>query len=283
MALLREFCVDGLILDYQNPSSDQDPSKAAIASAFPLVIQAAAAHNLSWAVMYDTSSKGADWGRNDPSVVQDWTEIMQLAADFRNQTLRDSAGNSMFFAFGPTPMPAADARCEKCAFYSQDGRDQGRSTAPGEHGAFAWIEPKAPSSYLPGFYEGGPGAHFPHTVLHFQKCSRPLTLSAGKCAKMYPDAPTPCVGIAYAGFKAVYPQYGSIARSPALLRSTLDLCARSADVCQIATWNDYNEGTHIQPSWWCDTAPKPESFLEVIRDFKLRQARAAAELMNPDG
>ena len=40
-------------------------SKAAIASAFPLVIQAAAAHNLSWAVMYDTSSKGADWGRND--------------------------------------------------------------------------------------------------------------------------------------------------------------------------------------------------------------------------
>ena len=45
MALLREFCVDGLILDYQNPSSDQDPSKAAIASAFPLVIQAAAAHN----------------------------------------------------------------------------------------------------------------------------------------------------------------------------------------------------------------------------------------------
>ena len=60
MALLREFCVDGLILDYQNPSSDQDPSKAAIASAFPLVIQAAAAHNLSWAVMYDTSCKGAD-------------------------------------------------------------------------------------------------------------------------------------------------------------------------------------------------------------------------------
>ena len=160
MALLREFCVDGLILDYQNPSSDQDPSKAAIASAFPLVIQAAAAHNLSWAVMYDTSSKGADWGRNDPSVVQDWTEIMQLAADFRNQTLRDSAGNSMFFAFGPTPMPAADARCEKCAFYSQDGRDQGRSTAPGEHGAFAWIEPKAPSSYLPGFYEGGSRADF---------------------------------------------------------------------------------------------------------------------------
>ena len=160
MALLREFCVDGLILDYQNPSSDQDPSKAAIASAFPLVIQAAAAHNLSWAVMYDTSSKGADWGRNDPTVVQDWTEIMQLAADFRNQTLRDSAGNSMFFAFGPTPMPAADARCEKCAFYSQDGRDQGRSTALGEHGAFAWIEPKAPSSYLPGFYEGGPGADF---------------------------------------------------------------------------------------------------------------------------
>jgi hypothetical protein len=41
--------------------------------------------------------------------------------------------------------------------------------------------------------------------------------------------------VAYAGFKAVYPQYGAIARSTELLRSTLELCGSKAELCQVAT------------------------------------------------
>lgn len=212
MALLKEHCIDGIIMDYQNPTAADDPSKQAIAAAFPLVLQAAVANNLSWAVMYDTSSKaGGNWGRDDPTVAADWAEIIQTAADFRDSTLKDAGNNTMFFAFGATPMPAADVSCENCSFYVQDGRgDTGAGHAPGQHGAFAWIEPQASSQYLPGFYEG-------------------------KCAKAYPAASTPCVGVAYAGFKAVYPQYGAIARSTELLRSTLELCGSKAELCQVAT------------------------------------------------
>lgn len=212
MALLKAHCVDGIIMDYQNPSSANDPSKRAIAAAFPLVLQAAVANNLSWSVMYDSSSKaGGNWGRDDPTVAADWAQIMQTAADFRESTLKDAGGNIMFFAFGATPMPTAEAICENCSFYAQDGRsDTGADAAPGQHGAFAWIEPQASSQYLPGFYEG-------------------------KCAKAYPTASTPCVGVAYAGFKAVYPQYGTITRSTELLRSTLELCGANVELCQVAT------------------------------------------------
>jgi hypothetical protein len=212
MALLKEHCVDGIIFDFQNPTSANDPSKRAIAASFPLVLQAAVANGLAWAVMYDTSSQaGGNWGRGDPTVAADWAEIMQTASDFRDSTLKDAAGNAMFFAFGATPLPEADARCGNCSFYAQDGRiDTGIASAPGQHGAFAWIEPKASSQYLPAFYEA-------------------------KCAKAFPLAPTPCVGVAYAGFKAVYPDYGTIARSTELLRSTLELCGDNVDLCQIAT------------------------------------------------
>lgn len=212
MALLKEHCVDGIIVDYQNPTSATDPSKVAIAAAFPLVVQAAVANNISWAVMYDTSSKaGGNWGRDDPTVSADWVAIMQTVSNFREWTLRDAAGNCMFFAFGATPMPGANARCENCSFYAQDGRsDTGVDGAPGQHGAFAWIEPGGSSQYLPDFYEQ-------------------------KCARLYPTASTPCVGVAYAGFKAVYPQYGTIPRSTELLRQTLELCGTNTDVCQIAT------------------------------------------------
>ena len=43
-------------------------------------------------------------------------------------------------------------------------------------------------------------------------------------------------------------------------------------MCQVATWNDYNEGQHVQPSWWCDGKNDPEQFLREIRNFQMGQS-----------
>lgn len=246
LALMRESCVSGVILDYQQPNT-ADPTRAVIDKAFPAVVSAVKNAGLEFAVMYDTSSK-PDWGKNDRAAVQaDWERLIAVAKANADAYLKDPEGNLMFFAFGATPMPMANTSgAEKSAFYVQDARkDTGGDTAPGVHGSFAWIEPNAaknsPLDYLRGYY-------------------------SGKCASLYPASPVPCVGAAFAGFKPVYP-LGIINRSTALLRQTLDMCAAAgAIVCQVPTWNDFNEGTHIQPSYWCD-GNAPNAFLDVIESF----------------
>eukprot|EP00966_Prymnesium_polylepis_P062792 1457351-Prymnesium_polylepis.1 len=114
----------------------------------------------------------------------------------------------MFFTFGATPLPSAAALgCADCTFYAQDGRtDTGLPTAPGVHGAFAWVEPTAAGGWgdnLNSFY-------------------------ASQCG-----GGAPCVGAAFAGFRAVYPQDGWIPRSLGTLRYTLELCAEHTAVCQV--------------------------------------------------
>ncbi len=64
------------------------------------------------------------------------------------------------------------------------------------------------------------------------------------------------VGSAFPGFHDIYAEagvrssYGSIdARDGETLRSTLDLAlAQGADIVQLVTWNDYGEGTTIEPT-----------------------------------
>lgn len=143
------------------------------------------------------------------------------------------------FAFGATPLP--DTRDSQAYYYVQDGR----TDTGGGDGAFAWNEPDAAggdwNEYLQDFY-------------------------ASKCASMFPNTPIPCVGAAFAGYQAVYP--GSVLpRSPKTLQSTLAMCPQFTPICQVVTWNDYNEGTHIEPSWWCDGANNPNEFIEVISNF----------------
>ncbi|MEI6715451.1 MAG: glycoside hydrolase family 71/99-like protein [Verrucomicrobiota bacterium] len=67
----------------------------------------------------------------------------------------------------------------------------------------------------------------------------------------------PVVASAFPGFRDIYKEaglhgsYGSIdEREGATFRETLDLAFQSgAPVVQIATWNDYGEGTVIEPTW----------------------------------
>lgn len=63
------------------------------------------------------------------------------------------------------------------------------------------------------------------------------------------------------------------------MSSTLDCCSSGTDLpdvlvlwCALAG-NDFNEGTHVQPSWWCD-GNAPDAFLQAIKDFKTGLRRA---------
>jgi hypothetical protein len=70
------------------------------------------------------------------------------------------------------------------------------------------------------------------------------------------DAGEPTVAIAFPGFKDIYKEaglhdsYGYIdARNGRTLTETLELAnASKAAVIQLATWNDYGEGTVIEPT-----------------------------------
>lgn len=251
VALMKQYCVDGVILDYQQPPVN-DPSRSVIDAALPVVAGAIVDAGLELAIMYDTSSL-PNWGRGNPQVQADWRRIVTWSGtNFSSAYARDADGNRMYFGFGATPLPQRGSMaCSDCSFYAQDGRlDTGIDGVPGVGGAFAWVEPQAaggkPLSYLQSFYS----EHCDSTLQH---------------------SPTPCVGAAFAGFKAVYPQYGSIPRNASLLRQGLELCRQhssSSGVCQVPTWNDYNEGTHVQPSYWCDGQHNPPQFLQVIHDFK---------------
>jgi hypothetical protein len=254
MELMKAHCIDGVILDYQQPGLG-DPSRTAIDLAFPLVVEAVQAAGMEVAVMWDTSSfPGGDWGRDDPAaMMQYWTQIVDMARE-TEAYLRDSTGHLLFFGFGATPMPvdAVKDACPECRFYAQNSR---ADVGPTSDGGFAWVAPDARGGdnmlYLAKFYE--------------------------YCLQKYTEATVPCVGAAWAGFKAVYPGHNVIERSSVLLRDTLQLCRdNGVEVCQVATWNDYNEGQHVQPSWWCDGNDDPEQFLKVILDFQINQQTPTA-------
>jgi len=207
--------------------------------------------------MYDSSSK-PNWGKNDPAVQADWQRLMALSAS-SPAYVRNSQNELLLFAFGATPMPSKftlqAASCADCAFLSQDDRT---NTWPAcvsakQRGGFAWVEHTAETAaaraaYLTGFYSS---------------CAR----SASKPA---------CVGAAFGGFKAVYPGHGVIPRSAKTLAQTLALCGQHAEICQVVTWNDFNEGTQVAPSHWCDGKGQPMQYLQAIRAFKLGQAQQAA-------
>ncbi|CAG2123160.1 unnamed protein product, partial [Medioppia subpectinata] len=62
------------------------------------------------------------------------------------------------------------------------------------------------------------------------------------------------VGCAYSGFNSFYKEGGwgdfpwSIPVNTNNFQQTLDLALQHTDVVQVATWNDYGEGTQIEPT-----------------------------------
>lgn len=75
------------------------------------------------------------------------------------------------------------------------------------------------------------------------------------------------MGVAYPGFNAFYAEGGwgdipwKIPVDPSTFRATLDLALDRTDFVQVATWNDYGEGTIIEPTVEFQTA-----YLDIIQE-----------------
>ena len=74
------------------------------------------------------------------------------------------------------------------------------------------------------------------------------------------------MGTAYPGFNAFYSQGGwgdipwKIPVEPATFQATLDLALEKTDLVQLVTWNDYGEGTIIEPTFEFEYA-----YLEILQ------------------
>lgn len=74
------------------------------------------------------------------------------------------------------------------------------------------------------------------------------------------------MGVAYPGFNAFYAEGGwgdipwKIPVDPSTFQATLDLAAEKTDIIQLVTWNDYGEGTIIEP-----TLEFEYSYLEILQ------------------
>jgi acetyl esterase/lipase len=92
------------------------------------------------------------------------------------------------------------------------------------------------------------------------------------------------IATAFPGFRDIYKQagvhdsYGSISsRYGATFRESLELATQSeAPIVQIATWNDYGEGTMIEP-----TRHHGFRFLEILQNHLRHQAHGIADLRLP--
>jgi len=97
---------------------------------------------------------------------------------------------------------------------------------------------------------------------------------------------TPAIAVAFPSFQDIYRQaglhdsYGFISdRDGATFRETLDLAWKSGSpVVQVATWNDYGEGTVVEPTWKLGYR-----YLEMLQErvdteFEPRDLRLPAQL-----
>jgi hypothetical protein len=263
--------VYGIIIDHQLPDPKTIDGQT-LRNALPVAIEEAIAAGLKWSIMYDGSnSRQKEFKFGDPIVDEEWAAIIYNATKregYADSYLTDSEGKKMFFAFGDTPFPNADnVQCENCVFYAHGGRqDTGVASGGRTTGAFAWFD----TMEMHNNFYGDFGAN-----------------------KYKDPAPAPLVGVAYAGMEPIYKfkvgyngdqavyEAHSIPRSTQSLTDSLALCAQYSEFCQIASWNDFNEGTHIQNSYWCDNERRtggagsanpgtlaPDAFVQALRKWK---------------
>jgi len=212
--------------------------------------------------------------------------ISGMPSSARNAYLKTQGGqgSKVFLSFGNTrfPSPEGRASCGDCVFITQHGKD-GESSPVHEfdreyyndnNGVFSWISPK---SYNCGMGVGfaAPGSDC-DSCDSWRPCNRDQDKSKMWPARFYPNKRCQskvCVGIAFAGFRAIYSSHGVIKRSVDTLKETLKLCEENnVFLCQVQTWNDLKEGTGIEPSFYCDDhgddSFEPHAFLNVLKEFK---------------
>ena len=239
---MKEYCIDGVIVDYGGIGMEV----AGLKTVVELIVE----NGMKFAVMIDN----ANWGRTNAQNIEYATGQYEFVyntyySKHPNNVFKDNDGNFNFFLFGATPVPSESFRnvCPHCRYISENGI-RPRTNPPGPVGNFGWGPTKGS---MQNFYN------------YFCTNGR------------Y------CVGTAWSGMESMYDNDNYEPRcmmTREQLRDTLQLCfdAPSTNLCQIQTWNDWNEGTAVAPSHFCSNqwnfnskqGWNPESLLEVIRDVK---------------
>lgn len=257
-ALLMKFGgLDGVVIDWYGTRDrfDYAANHAHTQQFIPWLKKA----GLKFAICYEDQAIAPDEGVRRAQTDLAWAE----AHWFSDSAYVRQEGRPLLLVFGPQRLAAADWTSLRTALKSQPlifGLSH-LSKSHGLDGFFAWPPVEGGKTLTPTQWQ---------------------TTLEGYTARH--TAGERLIATAFPGFQdsyaaaGVHPSYGSIApRKGATLSESLDVAQRSrAPILQVATWNDYGEGTEVEP-----TRDQGYRYLEMIQRTGAARGFDAADLRLP--
>ena len=254
--LMKLSGIDGVIVDWYGIEDFND--FGAINSATRKLFQYVKKAGLKFAICYEDSTVKtmiAGGRLNAQDANSHAQKVMQYLQDnwFRDDAYLKSAGRPVLFTFGNPPYFSASSDWE--SFF------KGISPTPLLITEDDPIKPIGAGSYpWPPMFLAGGGELSQATLTDYLKSF----YNKAKSSNYH-------VGGAFPGFHEIYKEagvgasYGYLdARDGATFSATLQMALQSnPDVIQIATWNDYGEGTSIEP-----TAGYGDRYLKMAQDVR---------------
>jgi hypothetical protein len=253
--LMKLSGIDGVIVDWYGPDDFND--YAAINGSTLKLFAAIQRAGLRFAIMYEDRTLIAmtDAGYvTDADAVEHGTQVMEYLQEtwFTDPAYVTFNGQPLLFSFGP--------------LYFRDSNQWNTMLAE--------IEPTPLLVTLDNYLSFGAASSFPWPPMHLSAgIELPQQSLDDYLERFYRNARRRdfIVGTAFPGFFDIYEQagvrssYGFIdAKDGATFRYTLDLALQAdASIIQLATWNDYGEGTTIEP-----TEEYGYQYLEMIQETR---------------
>lgn len=253
--LMKLSGIDGVIVDWYGPDDFAD--YAAINASTLKLFDAIKRAGLRFAIMYEDRTLIAmtDAGYlTDADAVAHGTHVMEYLEEtwFTDPAYVTFNGQPLLFSFGP--------------LYFRDSNQW--------NSMLAEIEPTPLLVTLDNYLSFGAASSFPWPPMHLSAgIELPQQSLDDYLERFYRNARRRdfIVGTAFPGFFDIYEQagvrssYGFIdAKDGATFRYTLDLALQAdASIIQLATWNDYGEGTTIEP-----TEEYGYQYLEMLQEMR---------------
>ncbi|MBE2268646.1 MAG: DUF5110 domain-containing protein [Anaerolinea sp.] len=250
--LMKLSGIDGVIVDWYGTAQYND--YASINAATGKLFEVMARAGLSFVICYEdrTIQTMIDGGRlSGAAILEQGQRDLRYAAEhwFGAENYVRYQGQPLVFVFGP--------------LYFRQFTDW--------ETIFDGLTPTPALVTLDNFLAFGSLTNYPWPPMSMSGgIELPLASLEGYLARFYRNAQRRdlIVGSAFPGFHDIYAQagvrssYGSIdARGGETLRSTLDMAlAQGAQIVQLVTWNDYGEGTMIEP-----TEEYGYQYLEIVQ------------------
>lgn len=255
VALMKLSGIDGVIVDWYGPDDFAD--YAAINASTLKLFDAIKRAGLRFAIMYEDRTLIAmtDAGYlSDDEAVEHGANVMQYLQEtwFTDPAYVTFNGQPLLFSYGP--------------LYFRDSNQWNEMLAE--------IEPKPLLVMLDNYLSFGAASSFPWPPMHLSAgIELPQQSLDDYLQRFYRNARRRdfVIGTAFPGFFDIYEQagvrssYGFIdAKDGETFRYTLDLALQAdASIIQLATWNDYGEGTTIEP-----TEEYGYKYLEMLQETR---------------